>query len=189
MAVKRRDRNVAIGGQAYSLTVLAPIRPGHEQGLREAIAGLDRDGPGPFALVPTVHFARLVIIDRLPHEGPPRRRQTPRVQHLLFSSVFDGDPDRHLDELCRLMPDALDAVFAHCLGAPLPAGEDPRAFRGWIRRHQIETAAFFAPYGEATVAQVRASLALRERIASFAVRTQYAPGERLREQFERELRS
>jgi hypothetical protein len=183
----RRDPNVAIGGQAYALLAIVPIRAGHKAPLRRRLAALGRDGPSPFARVPAIHFARLVILDRLPHEGPPRLRQVLHQQHLLFSSVSDGGRDRLVDQLCRRMPDTLDAVFDHCDGAPHPPSADPQAFGDWIGRHQLDTAAFFAPYGDATVDEVRASLALRERIAEFAVRMQYAPARQLQAEFEREL--
>ena len=177
-----RDRNRALGGQAYALTVFTPIRPGHEPGVRAALgtlAALD-----PFATVAGTHFARFVIVDRLSEDAPRRARTTLRFQYLLFSAVFDGDRDAYLRGLCAPgFRETANALWGRCMGAPRPVEDDPEGFARWMTKNTVDTAAFYAPYGEHTVADVRASLALRHRIKAFAEELQYAPASRLWDAF------
>ncbi len=165
----RRDTNVALGGSTYGLTVLRPIRSGELAALTTALARLD---PSPFADVPRTHFARLVLLDRFPFEGPPQ---------LLFSCVFDGDRDRYLRGLCERIPDAVDGIWGHCEGAP-PSSE-PAAFVRWMGDGQQTTTTFFAPYARAGVERVQESLALIGAAGDLAAEQQYATPRELQQAF------
>ena len=56
-------------------------------------------------------------------------------------------------------------------------------FKAWVLDHQLNSAAFFAPYGQATVHDVPAALRCRAEVADFAVRMQGAPPDVLRSAF------
>lgn len=184
--LRRRDANFAVDGQVYGLTVLTPVLPGREDALRqdlERVAGL---GTSPFAALPRTHFARLVLVDHFPGQGPGA---TPAVgPRLLFSCVIDGSPDTYLRSLCGgAMATIADSVWGHCVGAPAPVSGDPLAFQRWMRGHQLTTTTFFAPYGAATVQEVDAALRLRGEVQDFAVGSQYAPPRVLQQGFLREF--
>jgi hypothetical protein len=178
--LRRRDPNVARHGSTYALTVITPIRPGADEELRRALSELGAEGESPFAKVPETHFARLVVLGRLPYEGPPRREPTLPVPLLLFSCVVDGDPDSYLEEMCRQIPGTVDLIWGRCAGAPARPASVPGTFRAWMRGHQVQTKAFFAAYAPATVGEVRAALQTRRRVRELAERTQYLPPDRLR---------
>jgi hypothetical protein len=176
------DPNYAIGGQAYALTVITAITPGRQQQVRDALARLER----PFAHSPATHFARLLVVERLPVETPPGPVPL-EFPYLLFSATLDGDPDAYLTGLCAQMPDAVDAIWGSGVGAPPRPSTSPGAFTAWMRANQHETNVFFAPYGGATVAEVSAALALAERVRAFAIRTAARSPSTLQAEFRREF--
>ena len=100
-------------GGAYSLTVFARIRSGHEQELREHIESLPLGPDSPLARLDTLHFSRLQIFSELVHQGPKqRRRDRLEAGHLVFTSSIDGELDPYLDAICdRLGPNQLLALF------------------------------------------------------------------------------
>lgn len=159
-----------VSGQAYALTVLTPIVPGREIELRTHLEGL-ASGPGsPLAQTDKTHVARWVIIDQLVYQGKPQKPDRLQSQYLLFESSFDGgELDPYLDDLCRCIPAELDAVWGCCVGYP---GADPEKFKAYIRHNQIDAAFFVAAYPEATVSDVRESLAFRDRFIDFAIEAQ-----------------
>jgi hypothetical protein len=173
------SRNVS--GQAYALTVLAPIADGRERELTAHLEGLGEGAASPLARVPRTHIARWVVIDDVVFQGegqPKRDRMGPR---LLFSSNFDGGLDAYLEGLRTGMGADADAIWGHCRG--YPGHEDGPAFAAWMRAHQLEAALFFAAYGGQTVDQVHANVADRRRLLDFALQAQGLPAADLKAGF------
>jgi hypothetical protein len=158
-------------GGAYSLTVFAPILAGHEEAVRAVIERLPVGPDSPLARLDGLHFSRLQIFGELVHQGGrQRRRDRLRSSQLVFTSTFDGELDPYLDAICARLGAEADAWWEHCAGYPGTA--DRAAFKRFIRDHQVETGLFASGHPDATVARVRASLALRERIVDFAAGAQ-----------------
>jgi hypothetical protein len=182
----RRDPSVLIGGTVYALTVILAIESGRERLLRQRIREWK---PSPFVLLPSTHFARLVVLDRMAFEGPERRRPAFPLQYLLFSATFDGATtearDEYLRAMCREMPDHVESVFGLCAGAPRPLRGNPAGFSAWIAGHQTAPSSF---YGHAPTASVQTVLSARElqrRVRAFALRNRYERPEVLKANFER----
>ena len=173
--------------QAYGLTVLTPILPDRVSAIA---AHLDTFGPedaSPLARVPGTHFARWVILDDVVYQGGRQRRDALKASRLLFTSNFDGPLDAYLEALRTELGTDADAVWSHCAG--YPGRSDPAAFAAYFRRHQVESALFFAAYGEQTVAQVQANLAQRTRLIEFAMAAQGLPPAELQARFQTEFPS
>jgi hypothetical protein len=168
-------------GQAYGLTVLTPIRDGHETLLASYLDLLDGGENSPLARVPGTHFARWVVIGDVVYEGPPQRRDHLARGRLLFTSNFDGPVAPYLEALRTGLAEAADAIWEHCEG--YPGRDDPAAFAAYLRRHQIESALFFAAYGDRTVEQVKRSLAVRRDVIDFALSAQGMGAEDLQAAF------
>ena len=172
-------------GQAYALTVLTPIRAGHESALVRYLAGLESGAASPLAGVPGTHFARWVVIGDVVYEGGAQARDHLELPRLLFTSNFDGTIEPYLEALRSGLGEAADEIWSHCVG--YPGRQEPAAFAAYLREHQIESALFFAAYGERTVSEVVRSLELRHQVIAFALRSQgMAPAElqtAFREQF------
>jgi hypothetical protein len=174
------SRNVS--GQAYALTVLTPIKDGHQQALTDHLEALGDGDASPLARVPATHIARWVVIDDLKFQGAGQRhRDTLDAPRLLFSSNFDGDLDVYLDGLRTGMAADADAIWDHC--RDYPGHENAGAFRAYMRAHQLEAALFFAAYGDQTVGEVKANVAQRRRLIDFALEGQKLDAATLRSRF------
>src|SRR5215213_3742992 len=107
-------------GQMQALTVLTPVRPGAEQGLRDYLAAL-RGSTSPLARLPRTHFGRWVIVPKFV-EGPAQRKADDLgCTYLLFTSTFDGPLDSYLDELCTELAAEAAEIWGRCIGYP-PGG-------------------------------------------------------------------
>jgi hypothetical protein len=168
-------------GGAYALTVFTPILPGRENELRAHLDAMPLGEQSPLARLDQLHLSRIQIFDRLVYQGAPQRPDALKASHLLFTSTIDGDLDPYLDAMCeRIGPDA-DGWWGHCVG--YPGTTDRAAFRTYIRAHKVDTSLFASANQNATVQQVCASLALRERVIGFAAGAQGLDAAALRERF------
>ena len=159
------DKNIS--GQAYALTVLTPILPGREQALRSHLEQLPTGWESPIIKRGKTHFTRLVVIPQLIWEGPPQKRDHLHSQYLLWECNFDGaNLDAYLEDLA-MAPDDMDAIWGHCVGYPGARNRD--RFIEYMRHNQIETAFYFAPYGDIPVPEVLDALELRAKILNFAL--------------------
>ena len=149
------------------LCVLTPISPGREEALRAELEQLPTGEKSPFAATGATHFARFAIVPYLKDRLGDQLDATP---YLLFSAEFDGARDRYLDSLCGGMSDLARAVWGRCEG--YPQGADAEAFERYLLDHRIEPGYSVIGYPGATVAEVRASLDLDERLKDFFVDAQ-----------------
>jgi hypothetical protein len=163
------------------MLVLTPILPGAEDALRELLDELPAGVESPLARLETTHFARWVVIDEIPYQGPPQKPDPLRSKYLLFSTTFDGSPDAYLDALSTRMAEDAHAIWGHCAGCPEPG--DPPALRRYLDHNRLETSLPFAQYPGVTVAEIREALALRERFVAFVERAQGADAEELQRLF------
>jgi len=179
------DSNVS--GQAYALTVMAPIV---SEEVSELVNYLDNLGSGnasPLSKVGGTHFARWVVMDNLVFEGGRQRPDSWSGPRLLFTSNFDGSLDSYLDRLHSGLGECADLVWGHC--RDYPQGQGLQAFSDWIKRYQIDTSLFYAAYGKMTVENVLHSLDVRSRLAAFAGRHQGASAAELKAAFLQEFQS
>ena len=167
-------------GQATAFTSFAPIAAGEEEPLRARLEGYTAQ-TSPLAATPGTHFGRWAIVADFVHDAP--ERDPLERPHLLFTSNFDGELDPYLRALAAL-PEA-QALWAHCAGAPAPG--DPDALAGYLRRSRQPTGFFVAAYGQATVPEVVASLAQRERVIALAIDAQAMTPAELRRAFAERL--
>jgi hypothetical protein len=144
------------------LTVLAAVRAGDEQCLRDVLLPIGDDirgrtltaaAPRPhidFSSSRGIHFARFAILDDS-DRGPDRKR-------LLYSSNYDGDLDAHLAELIAITSD-MNAIWGCCEDY---TGVD--RFGAFVRAHTHEPEAFYIAFREETVAHIRQAIALRRQV-------------------------
>jgi hypothetical protein len=173
------SRNVS--GQAYALSVLTPILPGHEADLTAQLEAFG-DGPAsPLARVPGTHIARWVVIPGVFHQGAGQRKHDTLAPRLLFSSNHDGDVGAYLEGLRTGMGADADAVWSHCRG--YPGHQDGPGFARWMTAHMLEAALFFAAYGGMTVDQVVANLDRRRKLLELVTASPRVRGADLKARF------
>jgi hypothetical protein len=168
-------------GGAYALTVFTPIVPGREEELRAYIERLPVGPDSPLARLDRLHVARIQIFDELVYQGPPQKPDRLTSKHLLFTSTFDGELDPYLEELCERIGPEADRWWGHCVG--YPGTTDRTQFKRYVRGHKVDTNLFASAIPNATVQQVRESLALRERVATFAADAQGLDAAALQQRF------
>jgi hypothetical protein len=153
-----------VAGQAYGFMAMTPILPEREAELRAHLECLPREN-SPFLELEGTHFARFVILEdwvaepEQPHLGSP---------YLVFTSNFDGALDRYLDQLGETSWAA--EIWGHCAGCP--SGARRPELKAYLLHNQIDTGFFVAAYPDASVKQVRESLAQRQDLIAFAVAAQ-----------------
>ena len=177
--MRRPGRNRS--GQAYSLTVLTVVRRGEVNALAQRLAALPTGAASPLARVPGTHFARWVIVDDVVYEGPPQRRDHLKAARLLFTSNFDGPLEDYLDRMCAELGNDADDIWGACAG--YPGSHDPAAWVAWLTIHQIDSALFFAAYGDQTVGRVQTNLERRARLMQFVLDNRGAPPAELQARF------
>ena len=173
-------------GQAYTFMALTAIAPGRSAALRAYLEAMPVGPDSPVARLEQTHFARFIVIPQLIDLGPPpATRDRLKNEYLLFSTDFDGSLQDFLQALCGAMPVEADAIWGHCVG--YPGADDQAAFERYMRHNQIDTTFPFSAYPDATVADVRAALALRARLIDFAIRAQAMDPATLESAYRREF--
>lgn len=180
-----------------SVTVFARIADGRAAGVRERLrAYRDRS---PFAAVPGVHFARLVVVehavrqqrpagmplkarllDLLAHGGRPPRPDDLPHPYLMMTATVDGDPADFFRRLQALGPDA-DAVWGDCTDYPGHHRQEP--FVAFFTERAVRADYTFSGSPEGTVAQISDALRLRRKVAAFAATAPDDADGRLRSRF------
>ncbi len=170
-----------VSGQAFALTVLTPIAAGEEGPLRTYLEGLRGGGDrGPLARLPRTHFGRWVIVpDFVADEVPDADHLA--TPYLLFTACFDGKLGSYLDELVAELAAEAGEIWGRCAGCPRPAAG--AALKRYLLDHRIKTGFFVAAYGQATVPEVHAALAQRERMIAFAQEAQAMDARTLQREF------
>jgi hypothetical protein len=98
---------------------------------------------GKLGGIPTIHFARWVIID----EG----------RRLLFFSNFDGSWENYLGDFVDKAAVGLTGVWSNTVDFPktrwlvLDGATDEQRFKAWARNHQITTQVWYSAYKTLTV--------------------------------------
>ncbi len=169
------------------LCVVTAIVPDDMRTLRRHLAELPR-GPGsPLARVEGTHFARWQIV-RL--TGASGKRLSEHPAYLVFASEHDGPAAAYVEHLCAALAHEAHEIWEHCEGYP---GRDAGALARYLLDHRITPGYSVAAYPGATLDDVQASLALRDRLDEFVIRTRHLDAQAVQrawlQQFRRYRRS
>lgn len=152
-------------GVSQKLTVITPIHPGNEDGLRAWLEGLPKGDDSPFSALGRTHFVRCVVIDGLVWEGPPQVKDHLSLSYLLFSVVFDGEVDSYLRAMCARIPNVIDQIWGRCVG--YPGRQPPSRFLRYMLHNRIDATFFLSGTPNATVEDIRRALTLRGQVRAF----------------------
>ncbi len=147
------------------LTVILNIKPEQKQALEDLLNGIGQDiRRNPYLRFPeieTTHFARFVMIGG--GDLVDRDVQT----RLYFSSNFDGNWEDYLDLLVTKAGSGVEAIFSKCQDYPNLPLSDPAfkaKFKNYIRANTLPTTTFYQGYPKRSVQEVKAAIALRQRL-------------------------
>lgn len=163
-------------GNVYGLTILSPIiddpdaEISHALAIRCYLSGLARDEHSPFSKLSSTHIARLVVMDDVVFVGRPATEEHLKSRYLVFESNFDGDLDTYLGRMAREIPEAVEAVWGHCVG--YPGVKDVSKFIAYMKQCQLTTTFYFADVNDKTVQQSLRALQIQSGLATFIERNQ-----------------
>jgi hypothetical protein len=108
---------------------------------------------GNLAGIRTIHFARWVFLDD--------------KQRLIFISNYDGSLESYMDDFIDKVAWGLNAAFSNGVGYPrsrwlvLDGAKDERAFKNYLRNHQLVTQVWYSAYGDLTAVNIANNAAIR----------------------------
>jgi hypothetical protein len=111
---------------------------------------------GSLGDIPTIHFARWVMIDR---------------RRLLFFSNYDGSWENYLGDFIDKAAVGLTAVWSNTEGCPKAKGlfgagaKDEQRFKSWTRDHQVFTDVWYSAYPQLTVDNINNNSFIRIGLA------------------------
>ncbi|MBC7923376.1 MAG: hypothetical protein H7Z75_20045, partial [Ferruginibacter sp.] len=109
---------------------------------------------GQLGKIPTIHFARWVLIDR--------------GRKLLFFSNFDGSWENYLGDFIDQAALGLTAVWSNTARFPATrylirqGATDEQRFKRWTRNHQVPTQVWFSAYKKLTVENINRNSKIHE---------------------------
>ncbi len=161
-------------GSILRLTTLSPVLPGRLGALRRRLAFVAwAPGVGrPLFDLMTIHCARWIIFDSLPHPDGSNRRWPLNWNYLLFAATYDGPRDAYLNTFADVLPLRLSALFGDCFGfgsrvIAAPGAEDrvfaAYAFRDFVTQNEIGELGSHS-YVNAPVRTILQALAINRRV-------------------------
>lgn len=136
-------------GVRTEFTVLANLKSGHENAVRETIQEYGSH-PGRLEAIRALsilHEARFVVLDN--------------GTRLLFCSSFDGPWDKYIDDASTtIIATLFDAVWSHTEGYPGMADLD--RVKDWFMSHAVEAISFTSDYPDVTVKEIGKALAVQQ---------------------------
>ncbi len=158
---------MSVSVRQSSLTVLAPVREGGLDHLRQAVNRVPKGTRSPFARVASTHFARFVVVPSLLDGN--NEPVDPQRSYLLFTADFDGTSKDWMDAIARRSGSELDEVLVCCEGYPEAGSSDVGAFSAYLRRHDVGAGFSVISY-TATVERIHRSLERQHGLRELAAR-------------------
>lgn len=109
---------------------------------------------GQLGGIPSIHFARWIIIDK--------------GKRLLFYSNFDGSWENYLGDFIDRAAVGLTAIWSNTKLFPksknliFEGATDEQKFKSWTRMHQIQTQVWYSAYKNLTVENINNNTAIQE---------------------------
>ncbi|MEK4037109.1 hypothetical protein NYE44_04365 [Paenibacillus sp. FSL L8-0493] len=124
-------------GEISELTIIAPLKDGGADRLREKLKKSASRQAETMAKIATVHDMRFVIFDN--------------DTRLLFATAYDGDWDSYIDDFGTEIPELLNNMFNEVKDFP---GIESSEAKDFIANHQITASGWYSAYPDATVRDI-----------------------------------
>lgn len=146
------------------ITLIIPITPGNVDQLRSALKIVKQDlAEGRkfyFSNIPTIHYARWIIIDDKDEIGNPDHEDA----KLIFSSNFDGSIEDQLRDLCTISADITDHIYQYCSGYPEKHLRTPENRMNYLRQWNVPASSFYRGSPNRSLEQIRNESKLRNHL-------------------------
>ena len=203
-------------GNAYALTILSPIRPGHvgETAYADAIRDRLQDWNllpnSPMTAVPQTYLCRFFVLDDVYTQALPgndlfgtfsnvaaifsdkaRLNALPKEDHLkskylVFSTNFHGDLDTYLRGMWNSASEAIGPIWEYCYA--FEQVRDADGFVAYMKKCQLTAALFFCGSNDEPLEEQLKGLYLKQELTKFALRTQGMPAAQLQQEYKQFIR-
>jgi hypothetical protein len=177
-------------GGVSEVTLFTPIRKGlvpgelrtFEQRLEADLQlvqqRIDQGTPTPIGHLPTIHFARWLILRPTQYLYCDKVRVDPDTltSWLFFTSNFDGDMKTYLRDFSVVLGEDVDRIWGNCEGYPPGGARDFDAYWAYAKRYQLTTDAFSNAYPGLSVPRIRQLAVFKELFDAFVARTRGPDG-------------
>ena len=153
-----------IDGQAIAITVFSAVKWWGRVWLRLVFlyARLFPASTGTLAKLSFIHFARWSLVERMPHNGPPQKRDRLHYAHLFFESNFNGGWEEYIDAFSHILTSGMTAFWGTSYGFPKPLPTAP--FKKYIQDNETEADHYYSAYPDATSTMIQRALELDKRL-------------------------
>jgi hypothetical protein len=178
-------------GGVSEVALFTPIKQGiipgetrsYEQRLNDELTNLRERVkakiPNPIMRVPTIHFARWLIVVPAQYHCMDPAGVDPKYQYhswLLFAASFDGDLKTYLDDFSAILAKDVDRIWGNCEGYPVEGSQNFDAFWAYAKLYQLTTQAFYNAYPGISVSRVRELDKFRRLFDEFVAATRRPDG-------------
>ena len=119
-------------------------------------------------------------IDLIGQRRPGSRKKEPAkyASFLLTLVEFDGDVKVYMRDIAEFLARDFDRIFENCEG--YPTTRDFEVFWLWIRRYQINTNLFYAPYSNLSTVRIKQLEEFKRQFDAFVAQVYSPNGQRIK---------
>jgi hypothetical protein len=137
----------------YGFTIIAKIKPGREETIREYGRTLEKALKGdPYVLAPLkLHYLRWVLFD------------IGKDTYFMYQGIFDTDFDKYTDDAVALFgASGITTTFENLEGFPEDWRTNVPAFIKFVREHQCPSLLEYGEYPYVTADEIKKALRLKK---------------------------
>ena len=135
----------------YGFTIIAKVKPGREEAIREYGKTIEERCRPPGRLAPAQA--------PLPALGALRHRDD---TYFMYQGIFDTDFDKYTEDAVRSFSESgLNTVFENLEGFPEDWKTNPQAFIKFVREHQCPSFLEYGEYPYVTADEIKKALRLK----------------------------
>jgi len=137
----------------YGFTVIADVKPGRAEAIREyGVRLADALKPDPSLLAPLkLHYLRWVLFDN--------------DTRFMYQGIFDTDFDKYTEDAIALFGKAgVDTVFENLVGFPEDWKTNAPAFVKFVREHQCPSFLEYGEYPFVTADEIKKALKIKSAL-------------------------
>jgi len=167
--------------RAIAMTVCSPVRPWYrrspsgwyQRGLPwlSAVFTAGRAFPERSETIRKlsfIHFARWIVIRRLPDHGQPRERLKQPL--LMFESNYNGSFDQYIDGFANILTSGMTYIWGTSYGFPGPKPVAP--FKKYINGNEFQAAHYYSAYPGVTITMATSALTVEQELEKLGGRTE-----------------
>ncbi len=114
-----------------------------------------------------IHFARWIVIRRLPDHGQPKERL--KYPLLMFESNYNGSFNQYIDGFANILTSGMTTIWGTSYGFPGPKPVGP--FKTYIHDNEFQAEHYYSAYPDVTTTMAKSALAVRTELEAFDERT------------------